>query len=83
MKTRIGQRWQQIPPRTSRVGKAVQAQGQRPAARLQDTELQPIRRHSAGPQPAGHAKQYRRVPDRPAIASQNMIPVDGGAISSI
>ena len=26
----------------------MQAQGQRPAARLQDTELQPIRRHGAG-----------------------------------
>src|SRR5271169_3914670 len=36
--------------------------------------LRPFRPPDAGPQPAGHAKQYRRVPDRPAIARQNIRP---------
>lgn len=50
----------------------MQAQSEWPAAHLQDTELQPVRRHGTGAQPTGHAKQYRRVPDRFAIARQNV-----------
>ena len=36
----------------------MQAQSKRPSTRLQDTELQPIRRHRAGAQPDRHAPKY-------------------------
>jgi hypothetical protein len=49
-KARSRQLRQQVPPAVRRVRKSVQAQGQRPAARLENPELDPIRRDA----PAAH-----------------------------
>lgn len=69
VKTRVGQRRQQIPPRVSAVGEAVRAQSERPTARLQHTEPHPVRRHATDAGVSAHAPQYQRAR---ACATTNM-----------